>query len=172
MPPALGREALAWLTVREMRTGTRPRDAALIDKLWREDLARADTMAIVPRWRLLQQLGHDYEGLHDTSALASKMADAKEYQSAQKKLDRELQEEAETLANAKRIVATSKTSAEAIRALHIDALKKRTDDSAKRILNTLLGQTGFYLPREMHERGDVARETYFREIAAAIRAAK
>jgi predicted esterase len=170
MPPTLGREALAWLTIREMRNGTRPRDATLIDKLWQEDLARADAMPIVPRWRLLQQLGRDYEGLHDTAALASRMVDAKAYRAAQKKLDRELQAEAETLANAQRIVATSKTSAEAIRALHIDALKKRTDDSAKRILNTLLGQTGFYLPREMHDRGDFARETYFREIAAAIRA--
>lgn len=169
MPPTLGREALAWLTIREMRNGTRPRDAALIDKLWQEDLARADAMPIVPRWRLVQQLAHDYAGLHDTSALASRMVDAKEYRNALRKLDRELQEEAETLANAQRIVATSKTSAEAIRALHIDALKKRTDDSAKRILNTLLGQTGFYLPREMHERGDFAREAYFREIAEAIR---
>ena len=169
MPPPLGREALAWLTIREMRNGTRPRDVAVIDKLWQEDLARADAMAIIPRWRLLQQLGRDYEGLHDTSALASRMVDAKEYRAAQKKLDRELADEAETLENAKRIVATSKTSAEAIRALHIDALKRRTDNSAKRILNTLLGQTGFYLPREMHERGDLAREAYFREIAAAIR---
>ena len=169
MPPALGREALAWLTVREMRKGTRPREAALIEKLWQEDLARAAAMPILPRWRLLQQLAHDYDGLHDTSALASKMVDAKEYRAAQKKLERELQEEADALASAQRIVATSKTSAEAIRALHIDALKKRTDDSAKRILNTLLAQTGFYLPREMHERGDLAREAYFREIAEAIR---
>ncbi|HEX3108344.1 MAG TPA: hypothetical protein VHU41_04550, partial [Thermoanaerobaculia bacterium] len=169
MPPALGREALAWLTIREMRNGTRPRDAALIEKLWHEDLSRADAMPILPRWRLLQQLGRDYEGLHDTAALGSRMIDAKEYRNAQKKLDRELQEEVDALANAERIVATSKTSAEAIRALHIDALKKRTDDSAKRILNTLLAQTGFYLPREMHDRGDLARETYFREIAAAIK---
>jgi predicted esterase len=170
MPPALGREALAWLTIREMRSGTRPRDTALIEKLWQEDLARASAVPILPRWRLLQQLAGDYAGLHDTSALASRMVDAKEYGNAQKKLDRELQEEAEAIANAQRIVATSKTSADAIRALHIDALKKRTDDSAKRILNTLLAQTGFYLPRAMHERGDLAREAYFREIAEAIKA--
>jgi predicted esterase len=169
MPPALGREALAWLTIREMRNGTRPRDAALIEKLWREDISRADAMPILPRWRLLQQLARDYDGLHDTAALGSRMVDAKEYRNAQKKLDRELQDEADALANAERIVATSKTSAEAIRALHIDALKKRTDASAKRILNTLRAQTGFYLPREMHDRGDLAREAYFREIAAAIK---
>ena len=170
MPPALGREALAWLTIREMRKGLRPRDPALIEKLWQEDLTRAAAMPVLPRWRLLQQLAHDYEEVHDTAALASRMVDAKEYRAAQKKQDRELQEEADAIANAQRIVATSKTSAEAIRALHIDALKKRTDDSAKRILNTLAAQTGFYLPREMHERGDLAREAYFREIAAAIRA--
>ncbi|HEX7193313.1 MAG TPA: hypothetical protein VF381_17205 [Thermoanaerobaculia bacterium] len=170
MPPPLGREALAWLTIQEMRNGTRPRDAALIDKLWQEDLARVDTLTILPRWRLLQQLTHDYEGLHETAALSSKMVDAKEYRNAQKKLDRELADEAEAIANAQRIVAASKTSADAIRALHIDALKKRTDNSAKRILNTLLAQTGFYLPREMHERGDLAREAYFREIAEAIKA--
>lgn len=170
MPPALGREALAWLTVREMRNGTRPRDAALIEKLWREDLARADAMPVLPRSRLLQQLGLDYAGLHDTSVLSTKMPAEKESRNAQKKLDRELQEEDNALADAKRVLATSKTSAAAIRALHIDALKKRTDDSAKRILNTLQAQTGFYLPREMHERGDLAREAYFREIAAAIKA--
>ncbi|HEY2092017.1 MAG TPA: hypothetical protein VGJ81_09020 [Thermoanaerobaculia bacterium] len=170
MPPALGREALAWLTIREMRNGTRPRDAALIDKLWQEDLARASAAAVLPRGRLLQQLARGYAGLHDTSALASRTVGAKEYANAQKKLDRELQDEAEAIANAQRIVATSKTSADAIRALHIDALKKRTDDSAKRILNTLLAQTGFYLPRQMHERGDLAREAYFREIAEAIKA--
>ena len=71
--------------------------------------------------------------------------------------------------NAKRIVASSRTAPEAIRALRIDALKKRQDDSAKRILSTLLAQTGFYLPREMRERGDTAREAYFLEIAKAIR---
>ncbi|HEY2829294.1 MAG TPA: hypothetical protein VGJ88_04195 [Thermoanaerobaculia bacterium] len=169
MPPALGREALAWLTVREMRSGTRPRDAALIDKLWQEDLARV-AATILPRGRLLQQLARDYAGLHDTSALASRTVGAKESANAQKKLDRELQDEAEAIANAQRIVATSKTSADAVRALRIDALKKRTDDSAKRILNTLLAQTGFYLPRQMHERGELAREAYFREIAEAIKA--
>jgi predicted esterase len=170
MPPALGREALAWLAIREMKNGTRPLDPALIDKLWQEDLARAGAMPIVPRWRLLQQLARDYEGIHDTTALTARMVDAKEYREAQKKLDRELLAEAETLANAQRIVATSKTSAEALRALHIDALKKRDDDSAKRILNTLSAQTGFYLPHEMHARGDLAREAYYLEIARAIRA--
>src|SRR5207248_2513827 len=87
MPPALGREALAWLAVREMQNGRRPRDATLIAKLWQEDLARADAMPILPRWRLLQQLARDYEGLCDTSALATRMVDAKEYREAQKKLD-------------------------------------------------------------------------------------
>lgn len=169
MPPSLGREALQWLALREMRAGLRPRDANLIGKLWKEDLARADALPIVPRWHRLQQLAHDYEGLCDTSALATRTVDARQYREAQKKLDRELQDEREAVENAKRIVATSRTSAEAIRALHIDALKKRSDDSAKRILSTLLAQTGFYLPREMRERGDHARETYFLEIARAIK---
>src|SRR5689334_2066334 len=111
MPPALGREALAWLTIREMRNGTRPRDAALIDKLWKEDLARADAMPILPRSRLLEQLGRDYAGLHDTSILSTKMPGEKESRNAQKKLDRELQEEDAALADAKRVLATSKTSA-------------------------------------------------------------
>lgn len=169
MPPALGGEALAWLTIREMRQGTRPRDPALIEKLWKEDLARADAMPVVPRWHLLQQLGSDYEGLCDTSALASRVIDAKEYREAQKKLDRELEEERAAIANAQRIVATSQTSGEAIHALRIDALKKRDDNSAKRIISTLLAQTGFYLPREMRERGDFARAAYFLEIAVAIK---
>lgn len=161
MPPNLGREALQWMALREMRAGLCPRDAALTDTIWRDDLARAAAMAIVPRARLLASLADDYRDLRDTSSPPA--LDPRELAAAQKKRERELRDEAETLDQAQRIVASSHTSAEAIRALHIDDLKKRTDDSAKRILSTLRAQTGFYLPQAHPDRAE-----YFKAIAAAI----
>jgi predicted esterase len=162
MPPPLAREALAWMALREMRSGFRARDVALIDTLWRDDVTRAAALPVIQRARLVRSLADDYRGLHDVSPVPA--PDPGELASAQKKRDRELRDEAAALEEARRVVATARTSEEAVRALHIDALKRRSDDSAKRILSTLLAQTGFYLPREHPDRAD-----YFRGIAEAIR---
>jgi len=52
--------------------------------------------------------------------------------------------------------------------LRIKELNARKDDSAKRILNTLSAQLGFYLPREMMERKDYARAIFLLTIAKAM----
>jgi predicted Zn-dependent protease len=61
-------------------------------------------------------------------------------------------------------------------ALHVAELKRRAERSerpaeaaaAARTLNTLLAQTGFYLPREYATRGEYARAAFFLGVATEI----
>ena len=127
-------------------------------------------MPVVPRWRLLQQLGSDYAGLRDTSALASRMVDAKEYRKRRRSSTASWRRSAQRSQNA---TANRRHARDRPPTRSAPCASTRsgnaTDNSAKRIINTLLAQTGFYLPREMTERGEFARDAYFLEIAVAIK---
>ena len=164
MPPSLAREALEWLV-------TRSGDA----RFWDADLRRAERAAdVIERERRYSAMAADYAGLHDTSVVSARatlIAESKEYRQALAETERTLREESRSLANAQKTLAEAAPpydAQRAIRDLRIKELSARKDDSAKRILNTLAGQTGFYLPREMMNRKDYARAVFLLTIAKAI----
>src|SRR5260370_2417592 len=70
MPPELAAEALGWLTLRAMQSRTIPRDAALVDALWKADFERGRALeesgALVDANRLYVSMIHDYAGLRET----------------------------------------------------------------------------------------------------------
>lgn len=164
MPPALARESLEWLI-------TRSGDA----RFWDADLARAEKAAdVIERERRYFAMAADYAGIHDTSLVSARakfISDSKEYRDAFAETDRIVHDEARVLAAAQKTITDAQPPYNAQRAiadLHIKELLVRKDDSAKRILNTLASQTGFYLPREMMERKEYARAVFLLTIAKAI----
>jgi len=163
MPPALALEALQWLV-------TRSGDA----RFWETDLQRAQkAVDVVDRERRYAAMAADYAAIHDTSLVSARariIAESKEYRDAVAARDRVIADEIKTLKAAQQILAAKAPydADKAIAALKISELRARSDDSAKRILNTLSAQTGFYLPRQMQERGDYARQLFFLTVAKAI----
>jgi hypothetical protein len=72
-PDEIAIEALEWLELRAMAAGTRPRDDALVERLWRKQLAAADaageSAASVHR---LRAMAEDFEGIRDVKTLAAR----------------------------------------------------------------------------------------------------
>ena len=171
-PSDLAARGIGWLELRAMQRGLRPKDAALIDALWAEDLAQA---------RQEEAAGHGADALRTWSAMRSSyvgLRDVRDIAEAERKaaelaaspaVQQELarreernQRDKAYLAEAPRIFsramnggpdAPPPTAARIAAELEIDEWKKRAAStdveeslSAKRVLNTLSGQTGFYLP--------------------------
>lgn len=164
MPPALAREALEWLV-------TKSGDP----RFWDADLQRAESAPdVIERERRYAAMAADYAGLHDTAAVTARaklIAESKEYRQAFAETERTLREESRYLTDAQKTLAEAAPpydAQRAIRDLRIKELLARHDDSAKRILNTLGGQTGFYMPREMMNRKDYARAIFLLTVAKAI----
>jgi predicted esterase len=163
MPPALAREALVWLAVRNG-------DA----RFWDEDLARAEKAPdVIERYRRYAAMARDYASIHDTSLVSARakfLAESKEYRQAFAARDQVIRDEFKYLANAQKALAAKKPfdAQRALADLHIAELRARKDDSAKRLLNTLSAQTGFYLPRDMMQRKDFERAIFFLNVAKAI----
>jgi hypothetical protein len=76
LPPAdVALEAVEWLELQGMKTGRRPRDAALVDQLFEKRRKALDAAASpVETVRLLEGLVADFEGLRDVSAESARQA--------------------------------------------------------------------------------------------------
>jgi tetratricopeptide (TPR) repeat protein len=187
--PELAAQALGWMTLHAMRSGARPKDPALIEALWSEDLARAraaDAMGRLDRsFRAWSALAATFAGLRDTAEADRKVAGLKASEALRRDLaarEERHRRDKEYLQQAPGILAMVNPSGQAvalgqvINALRIPELKKRerSDDpeerlSAKRLLNTLAVQTGFYLPQQFAERKQWDRALFVLAIAAEIR---
>ncbi|MCL1633383.1 hypothetical protein M2650_01810 [Luteimonas sp. SX5] len=62
-------EAIAWLDLMAMRQGRMPRDEAWIDEQFAARQAASDRAQGLQRWRQLEQLARDFDGLRETHAL-------------------------------------------------------------------------------------------------------
>ena len=187
MPEELATKALAWMEVQAMKKGTRPKDPALIQALWEDDLRRAKALEssgqaadTLEAHRLNSGMAEDFRGLLDPELLngvAIKVSEIaaspsfKREREARRERDRR---DKEYLARAPQALSTSDL-AEAIEGLRIYELKRKAESadkaeslSARRLLNTILGQTSFYLPRMFTEQGNHERAIFVLSIAAEI----
>ncbi len=73
-PATILTEGVEWLEVQAMRTGTRSKDDALIETLFRTRLAKVPTSPELERWKALQSLVTDFDGLVDTTPFAKEVA--------------------------------------------------------------------------------------------------
>jgi dienelactone hydrolase len=83
LPASLGTDAIEWLEVQAMKSGLRPRDEALLDKIFAARVAEASAQPSE-----LKALVADFEGLRDISGFAARAAEwerQKDVQTAFKK---------------------------------------------------------------------------------------
>ena len=74
LSPALALEALAWLDLQAMRTGTQAKDAVWIQSQLEARLAAVPAQPAVERFLALQSVAADFKGLADTAALDRQVA--------------------------------------------------------------------------------------------------
>ncbi len=183
MSEELATRALAWLELQAMKKGLREEDAVLIQALWSDDLARARALEasdLPEAYRLYTRMAEDFRGLVDGEALnevavqVSRIAASDAFKKERKlRQERNLRDK-QYLAAAPKAMNTADL-AQAIKDLKIQELKKQAASadpgeslSAKRLLNTLMGQTTFYLPRMFTEQGNHDRAVFVLSIAAEI----
>ena len=183
MPEELATRALGWLEIQAMKKALREKDAALIQALWTDDLARARALEasdLPEAYRLYTRMAEDYRGLVDAEALnevavqVSKIAASEAFKKERKLRQERNQRDKQYLAAAPKAMSTADL-AQALKDLRIEELKKQAESAdpgeslaAKRLLNTLMGQTTFYLPRMFTEQGNHDRAVFVLSIAAAI----
>ena len=178
-PAALAREALAWLEVEAMRSGTRPRDAAAIAALYAQDLARGRVLEAEGRaadaFVRYGWIARDFRGLTDTGQAEAKAVELGRSTQVRKALEdgrRRDERDRATLRDLSRKLSRAFAASELPPAglvageLKIPALRKKASGadsaeerlSAERILANLRVQTSFYAPRTVpREEGCSAR---------------
>lgn len=182
-PEPVAIRALDWLELQAMKAGTRPRDPALIDALWKDALERARTAEaagdLFQAWRIGSGATEDFSGLRaDIAEAVAQVAKLKANPALQREIkDREarLKKDKELLAKAPQALAGVNASS-AVSALKIHDLRKKAESApgaderlaAQRVLNTLGVQTGFYLPQKFTESKEWDRVIFFLTIAAEI----
>ena len=183
MPEELATRALGWLELQAMKKGLREKDAALVQALWSDDLARARALEasdLPEAHRLYTRMAEDYRGLVDAEALnevavqVSKIAASDAFKKERRLREEREQRDKQYLAAAPKALSTADL-AQALEDLRIQELKKEAESSdpaerlaARRLLNTLLGQTTSYLPRMFTEQGNHDRAAFVLSVAAEI----
>jgi len=187
-PPAeLATQAVAWMEVQAMKAGKRPKDAALVEAQWSADRARAQARATshpadaLHTWKAMAA---DYAGLRDVAEAEREAAALAASPACQKEL-REREErdrrDKKILADGPAILARANPGNEPVTVTQIAAqlkipeLKARAASAdaeeslaAKRILNTYLGQTRFYLPQTYREHKEYDRAIFMLSVGAEI----
>ena len=89
-PPEVAMQAIGWLELQAMRSGSRPRDEALIDRLWasreRVIAAAGESVAAVHR---LRETADDFRQLRDVTTIEARAADLAKRKEIKRALDRE-----------------------------------------------------------------------------------
>ncbi len=188
-PPAdLAMKAVAWMELQAMKAGRREKSPALIEAEWNRDRERARTQAAAHPADALHTwsaMAADYAGLRDVAeatreaaALAASPACRKELREREERdhRDKALLAWAPAILGRANPVNEPVTVAQIAADLKIPELKKRAESadleeslSAKRILNTYLGQTMFYLPQSFLEKKEYDRAVFMLSVGAEIR---
>jgi predicted esterase len=190
-PSELAARGIGWLELRAMQRGLREKDPARIDALWAEDLAQAQQAEAAGHGadalRLWSAMRSSYAGLRATDEAERKTAELAASAGVQREIaqrEERIERDKAYLADAPRIFsramnagpdATPPTAARIAAELKIPEWKKRAASadveeslSAQRVLSTLAGQTGFYLPSLYIERKEWDNAILMLSVAAEI----
>ena len=89
-PPPVALEAIEWLELQAMKSGRRPKDPALIERLFAKRQQLVESSASEPAAvHLLEAASEDFSGLRDVSAEAARAADLSRQPEIKKALARE-----------------------------------------------------------------------------------
>lgn len=191
MPPDLARDAVAWMELRAMKAGTRPKDDATIAALHGQARERAAKREAEGRFveaaAAWSHAAEDFRGLAPPAEVA---ADAEKAGALAKRPDvrsavrdarrRDARDEAilranntklrNALAQPEPFLPTILAAELGVPALRQRAASKDPEErlSAERILANLRAATSFYMPDEMMRRGDSTRARALLLVAAQI----
>jgi hypothetical protein len=191
MSAPLAARAIEWLELRAMQSGLRSRDAALIDAWWRRDQEAATAATsdgrILDAARLYAAMARDFAGLRDTAAvktLAARTTATAEARSQRSRRQSEAQKSREWGKTLMSTIAESypddatvarRSPVELAQELDVPALEQaaarpsaEAAKEAKRRLNEMEVQLGFYLPAEALASGSPARARYYLSTALLI----
>jgi predicted esterase len=171
-------EAVGWLELQAMRRGTRPRDEAMIRRLFDADVAAAKRLDANPlaQLRRYQAIARTFEGLAPVDGVRAAIAAlAGKPEVARARRDEKRDDEFEAAYRIRIPVAMNEflhadepqPAAVLAHALDLARLQKLAREpgsrgvTAQRVLETIAGQVGFYLPRDL-----IARKEY--GLAAAV----
>jgi tetratricopeptide (TPR) repeat protein len=191
-PEELATRALGWMEVQAMKSGTRTKDPAVIDELWKQTLARAREAEaagnLFQAHRYYSGAAADFAGLRAADDLAQAGRKAAELaanpalQRDWKEREIRLKHDKEFLAGAPAILANVNPSgqpatvAQVAAALHIPELRAKAKNApdpderlaAQRVLNTLGMQTSYYMPESFNQRQQWDRSIFILSVAAEI----
>ncbi len=191
-PQALAARALGWMEIQAMKSGTRPKDSAVVDALWSETLSLARNAEaagdLFQAHRFYAGAAEDFSGLRDTGEAAAKAAEIAAnpaFQRDGKERAVRFRNDKEALAAAPAILASAggvsgagepATVAQVVMALKVRELRDRAEHardaeerlSARRLLNTYEVQTSFYLPQMYSERKQYDKTAFVLSVAAEI----
>jgi len=188
-PPDVCADALDWLDLQAAKSGTRPADQAVPDRLWTRFSGRAAAFErdgrLLAAIREYGRAADDFRGLRDVSPLeqardrlvgtaAGKRALREE--SARIERDRDYREHTAEVWGEIR-TGESLPAARILQELDVSGLQARAASdpgseeslSAERLLSEIYVQTGFYLPRGYREEKNWARAILCLSVATQIR---
>jgi len=187
-PVDLATRAVGWMELQAMKRGLREKSPATIEAEWTADRERARAQAAVHPADALHTwsaMAADYAGLRDVSEAEREAAALTALPACQRELrEREARDrrDKQILADAPGILARANPGNEPVTvvqiaaALKIPELKKRAESadaeeslSAKRILNTYLGQFTFYQPQAFVAKQQWDRAIFMISLGAEIR---
>ena len=176
MPAGLAREAVEWMEVQAIRAGLRKGDDALVARLLARDLAVAAGLEeegrLLDAQRRYEAAARTFEGLVSVADARREAARLASLPAARRALEEEGKWDAWEQVTLRRhadvyrelMTAEPPFLLAAFRsAFGLDELRRRARAEgyegvvAQRLLQSLATQAGFYLPRELMQRGDYAR---------------
>lgn len=190
LTPELATRAIEWFELRAMQAGSRPRDAALVKAWWDRDdsLARALIAdgRVLDASRVYAAMARDYDGLRDTASVtraapaiaASTVGKAQLERRRDETTRSNLWVEDAMIAIGEAFAEGAESPAvpahELAQTLEIARLKKAASGKgpdaleARRRLNQIEVQLGFYLPDDALRRLEFARADYYLTLAVQI----
>ena len=171
MPPELAREALGWFEV----LAGKPRE-----KIMAEDVAAAEKLTGLAALRRWQAIHRTYGGFEDRIAKLEGQADVQRELADEKKWDEfEARYINDVFARIGSLLAPIRATddprtADIERVFRLPELHRRAKRpgaegaTAKRLIEAVRGQTGFYLPREFEARNEHAMADALRRVVASL----
>ncbi len=191
MPMELATHGVEWLELRAMQSGARARDEGLISTWWERDRAAAQAHTDAGRpldaARRYAAMARDYAGLRpmdDVAAQAARISGSpaaarqlKLRQAAIKRSNQWVQSAVQAITEsfAPGAEKPSRSASELATELELSRLKKQAAGpdreaalEARRRMNQIEVQLGFYLPNDAIERADFERAAYYLSLAVQI----
>lgn len=190
MPADLAAQAVEWLELRAMQAGSRARDPQLVEAWWQRDEAAALAALSAGRYveasRRLATMRRDFDGLretadaerHATRIPAATLKDQLKRRQADGRASREWMRHVMGVISEsfpEGADAPARSSAELADALDLERLKRTAAGSpgepaleARRRLNEIEVQLGFYLPTEAATSADPRRAGYYLSVAHRV----